>query len=561
MKKTGVIIVLLMLAAAPFLPALKAGFTNWDDNRLVTGNPDLNGLNLANIGAMFSRQVNGTYIPLTELSFALEKKLFGLDPFFYHLDNIILHGLNAVLVLLLISMLTGDRMAAFCAALLWAAHPLRVESVVWVTERKDVLYGLFFLISLCAYLNWRKIGVRRYYVFSIISFALAGLAKGTAVTLPLVLLLADWRERGKVSKEDLLNKLPYLALAVPIIAAGIQAQQSPNPELHGQMPLGLENIFIACHNLIFYLSKTAWPSNLSIYYPYPRLNQGWLPAAFLAAPLAAAGLGWLLAYSLRRSREAVFWSLFFALTALPILQFKRLLGEAVAADRYIYIPAIGLFCLLILGLRRLFRKFSLKQALPAVSIALYLPLTLVSWQQSRIWHDDISLWTSLVRQQPGLELPYYKRAVAYAQRKDFPRAVSDFKRVVEINPNFSSNFNNLASAYGSWGQQDSAIAYLNQAIAIKPSDPEYYKNRAIAYALNGRLGEAVNDFTQAIGLKPDYAEAFNGRAVALLTLGEYQGAFNDILKARELGFSVDPGLYDRISRAAQKPKQLGAKSK
>jgi protein O-mannosyl-transferase len=549
-RKAATIIVLLLLAAAPFLPGLRAGFTNWDDNHLVTGNEYTRNLSPGNIGAIFSHQINGTYIPLTELSFALERAAFGLDPFFYHFDNIILHALNALLVMLLISMLTGDMLTAFGAALLWAAHPLRVESVVWVTERKDVLYGLFFLISLIAYLAWRQKGGKKYYLYSLTAFALAGLAKGTAVTLPLVLLLIDWRKKGRINIRDLLNKLPYLLLAVPVIAAGLLAQQSVNPDLHGKMPLWLENCFIACRNLVFYISKTAWPEGLSIFYPYPQLQQGWLPAPYLAAPLAVAALVCLAAYSLKRTREAVFWSLFFAITALPVLQFQRLLGEAVAADRYVYIPAIGLFCLLVLGLRVLLRRKSLAQLIPAVCLTIYLPLAMLSWDRSKVWHDDITLWTSLARQQPSLELPFNQRASAYVERGDYPSAVADFKRVVEINPRFSSNFNNLASAYGSWGKEDSAIACLDRAIAIRPDDPEYYKNRGIAYVLTGNFPKAADDFTQAIGLKPDYAEAFNGRAVAYLAMGKRQQSLKDITKARELGFAVDPDLYSRIIRAA-----------
>jgi tetratricopeptide (TPR) repeat protein len=554
MKKTAAIIVLLLLAAAPFLPGLKAGFTNWDDNVLVTENQNIRQLDLTKIGKIFTHSITGAYIPLVELSFALEYAVSGLNPVTYHLDNIILHVINTFLVFALILLLTGNRGTGFFAALLWAVHPMKVESVAWVTERKDLLYGLFSLLSFNLYLIWRKEYGGKFYLFSVLAFVLSALSKGAAVTMPLLLLLADWRENGRVTKINLLNKLPYAAVAILVTIAWLLAQRPEIPYVHdGRMPLLLENFFIACHNILFYISKTVWPARLSILYPYPQLQHGWLPLAYLAAPLVVMALAGLIFYSRRWTKEVIFWSLFFLVSVLPMLQLKRIMGDAMAADRHIYIPSIGLLCLLVLGLQYLGRRFSWKAFAPGIAAVICLPLMLLSWQRSGIWHDEISLWTSLSRQEPAMERPYMHLSIAYGERGDYAMAVNNCKRLSALNPRSAYNNSIVAYVYGLFGQNDSVIAYYNQAISIDPKDPEYYKNRGIAYVLTGRSQEAASDFTMAIRLSPDYAEAFNGRAVVYYNMGKYEWAYSDIIRARELGFAVDLGLYAQIARAAKRP--------
>lgn len=552
MKKILAVLVLLLLSAVPFLPGLRAGFVNWDDNTLVTENKDIDGIGLKNIQTVFTRTYEGVYIPLTALSFALEKTIHGLNPLFYHLDNIILHALNAVLLMFLLSALTGDWVLSFCAALLWAAHPLRVESVVWVTERKDVLFGLFYLASLLLYLNWKEKKQAILYFCSLAAFVLSGLSKGTAISLPLVLLLVDWRSKGRITGKDLFNKIPYLAAVLPLLLMGLKAQQLGQATVQGALPLWTENIFIACHNLLFYILKTIYPAGLSILYLYPGLRNGQLPVEYLVAPATVTILALAALYSLKKNKDILFWFLFFVATALPVLQLRRLLGSAVAADRYTYIPSIGIIVLLLYGLRRITARFPVKRLLPAVSLAVFLPLMLMSWQRSQIWHDDISLWTSLTRNLPDSPIPYKERAVAYAGKGDFINAASDFRKVVQLNPGSPSDLNNLASAFGYLGQPDSVVFYLSKAIDVNPGEYMYFKNRAVAYTAAGRWQEALADLDRAVILRPDNGEMIYNRAVVNYNLGNHKRALDDFVKALDAGFPVDPSVIESMRRIVKK---------
>jgi tetratricopeptide (TPR) repeat protein len=530
-KKALIITALLALSAIPFLPGLKAGFTNWDDNLLLTGNNLIREISFSNIGSIFSRPFNGTYIPLTVFTYALEYRLFALNPFFYHLNNLLFHLANAVLVYLLFLSLGEKRAAAFATALFWAVNPLRVESVVWVTERKDVLYLMFLLSSLMAYVRWKRTEKAAAHIISVMLFVLSCLSKGAAVVLPLLLLTVDhFYFNIRLKWKDVVNKAAYWAVSAFFAAAGFLSQTGGDfgpPDEQWGWP---GRVFIVCHNVLFYLVKTFLPLKLSIYYPYPKNTSGWLPWHYLAAPVALGALIWLTVRASRKyGRKVAFAPVFFILALLPVLQIKTMMGGAVAAERYAYLPSIPLFLILSLAGEKLWNA-AIKPArlvlMPATAL-LYLASASMAWNRALVWHDSISLWTSLIGQRPEMTFAYKKRALAFRDQGNLGMAVADWDVVLERDPGNTGLRYQRALANGMLGRMDRTLADLNAVIGQQPDNAEAYFNRGYAYKLSASYDQALKDFSRVIELNPRLVEAYINRAEIYLHQAEYREALDD----------------------------------
>ncbi len=335
------ILCLALAVGAAFLPMLGNGFTNWDDPEYVTENPDLLPGGSPLRGAF--RPVAANWHPLTMLSLALDRALFGDTPAGHLAVNLALH-LTAVLGAFAAALLlTGNLPAAFATALLLGVHPLRVESVAWIAQRKDVLCAALYFASLAAWLAWRRDGGGSRYGLSLGLFVLALLSKPMAVSLPLVLALADWHTgRFRRTWKSLRGLVPFLLLAGILAAVTLRVQRSAGAySLRDGDVLDPANLLVAAWGILFYLVKTVAPARLSAIYPLPPIGSGSLPWQYLAAPVALAAVVVAL-FALRRRRTLLFGALFYLAALLPVLQLLRI-GSAAAADRYTYIASFGLF--------------------------------------------------------------------------------------------------------------------------------------------------------------------------------------------------------------------------
>ena len=339
-------VLILAITFMAFTPCLKNGFVNeWDDDLYVRGNADIQHLSVQTTARVFSSFYAATYLPVTMLSYMLDHQLGGLDPFGYHLTNLIFHLLNCLLVFWLVGMLSRNILVSFITALLFGVHPLHVESVAWISERKDVLYAAFFLLSMisyCYYLKTRKRG--RSYWLAVVFFALSLLSKAMAITMPLLLLLTDYlsgrpRERGVAT-----DKIPFFSLALCVGLVGFFGQV---PAMRtGHVLSFFEKCLCPSYACLFYLGKILWPTKLSCYYPFTGIKD-------LPVYLFSLG-GWLalLVLTLRsatRTRKVVFGVFFFLITLLPVLQFVQM-GLAIVADRYVYLASLGIFYLIAEGI-------------------------------------------------------------------------------------------------------------------------------------------------------------------------------------------------------------------
>ena len=321
-KKAWIRIALILIAvvtAVSFLSSLDNGFVNWDDNEYVTENYAIRSFSWNTLKTIFTSFYLGTYCPLVILSYTLEYALFGLAPFGYHLTNLLLHIGNTLLVFALVLRLSTHPPSALVAALLFGVHPLHVESVAWVTERKDVLSTLFFLGALLCYLRYQEDKQAHLYALSIVAFVLSLFSKPMGVTLPLILLLCDYLCARGWTYRTLVEKVPFVMVSALFSVIMVLAQHSSGGINAARFSALVDNVLVACWGLVFYLSKTLAPVGLSAYYPYPpeisfHLLAFFLPPILLLALTAGV---WI---SRRYTRTVVFGSLFFFVTLLPVLK-------------------------------------------------------------------------------------------------------------------------------------------------------------------------------------------------------------------------------------------------
>lgn len=534
--KLLLIFFLLLISCSTFYPVLNNGFTNWDDPLYITDNALVRDFSLANTGRIFTSFSSGNYHPLAILSHNLEYHLFKLNPFPYHAVNLLLHCLNALLVFWCIYLLGSNLTASFLAALLFAVHPMRVESVAWLADRKDLLSAFFLLASLLCYLRYqqRKTGV--FYLLSLLLIVLSFLSKAAVLTYPFVLILCDYLAGRQDIKRRLPDKIPFFLIAFAFGLVALAARNSYQHMLQEQNYTLLSTMLVGAYRLVFYfLLKTMVPVDFGLLHPNPGLDFPPLPLIALSL-LIMALLAAVLVFSTRWTRKLTFGLLFFFISLLPALSVV-IIGHT--ADRFSYVPAIGIF--FIIGEFSLFLYLGQRAKTAAAGRVVLLALLAItaiycslSWQQCRIWKNGVSLWSQAIKIYPDSALAYHNRGEAYLHDREYDLAIADFTRALAAGE-YAVIYRNRGAAYLKKFDRERAIADYSAAIRLEPGSAEAFNFRGFAYNLKGEYENAVADYRMALGINPDYAEAYNNRAVALNALGRNQEACRDLQQACELG--------------------------
>jgi tetratricopeptide (TPR) repeat protein len=526
MKNHKIILSLCLILAIPaisFSPSLKNDFLNWDDPQYVTENKMITELSWRNIETIFDSIYMGHYHPLILLSYSLEYRFFKLNPFAYHLTNLILHLLNGLLVFWLIWMLKGGVLTSLVVSLLFGIHPLHVESVAWISERKDLLCSFFFLGSLVVYLTYLKTRRMRSYFFSLFLFLLSLLSKSMAVTLPLVLVLCDYRFDRKFDRKSLIEKIPFGVMAfIFVIIASFALRSSGIVDPKSSLSF-FKYIFIMSEVLTSYFSKLILPIKLSCFYPLVKGTAVFWSYVFLTTIIGFLIAGILLG---RYNKKITFGTLFFFITILPVLPIK------IVADRYSYIPSIGIFFIAAEGFYWIYRSKLepikiVKPILAILLIAILGTFSFLTWERCQVWRDSISLWNDVLKNYPSIQTAYNNRGTAYLHRGDYDKAISDYNQALRINPGHETTYylyENRGTAYLRKGDYERAIADYDQALRIKPSYAMAYHNRGTAYLYKEDLEEAIADFNKALEINPGYAETYFNKALACEKIGHLQEA-------------------------------------
>ncbi len=540
MDPAAIVVAAAVLVA--FYPALSGGFV-WDDVDYLRNNPVVHAAFPAVLGRLARTVVAGNYHPLTMASLLLDRLWYGTGAFGFHLTSVLLHAANGALVGFVLLALGARRLAAWAGALLWAVHPLRVESVAWVSARKDVLYTLFFLLALLAYLRHAKkdAGAGKTYALSLALFVGSALSKATAVCFVPVILLTDWYVGRLPTARALIEKIPFatLALAVGIVALAAQKTAGAIPVAHDHGLLG--RLALAGYGLTFYVAKSLSPWSLSAFYPYPATPSGGLPLVVVLAAVASAAVLIALVGMRERARLAAYAAGFYVATLALVLQVIPV-GGAVAADRYSYLPSVA-FGLVIAAVLTV---IPYPRTMACVVLAAALALGAGAAARCRVWHDGLTLWNDVLAKYPDVALAHQNRGVARAAARDNMGAIADYDAAIAAAPGFADAWANRGDSKAELGRLDDAIADLREAIRLNPNRATYRFNLGLTLGDKGRWNEALASLNEAIRLNPEFAEAYLNRGLALEQMGRAAEGAPDIRRAQTLGYPVGPEILRRF---------------
>ena len=539
---------LVVAVFVAFWPALGAGFQDgWDDNYIVLENRHIQGLGAEELGWMLTGFRLGHWHPLTWFSLALNHAVGGLDPFGYHLVNLLLHAANAILVLFLAravfaragSAAAGRVAPALAVALLFAVHPLRVESVVWITERRDVLSTLFLLGTLLAWLRWTRDGGRGPYLWALGLFALSLLSKAWGITLPAVLLILDLWPLGRLRDPGLrrlvTEKLPFLLLSAGAATLAFLAQRASGAMQYADHFGPLQKLAQACYGLCFYVAKSFAPTELLPAYLLDRgLDPGAAPYTWCFAAVALAGL-LILALARRLPALACAFAVY-AVVLGPVLGLTQS-GVQLVADRYSYLATLPLTLLAGALLGRLNGSLARRVGAAAVG-AIVIALTLASSAYSEEWHDSERLWRYAERVQPGHPLALTQLGVGLHAAGDLAGAADHYDRALATDPGFHLAYENRGRLRQTQGDLDGALEDWSRAIEIAGRCAPCRVNRGGVRYLRRDYFAALLDYERAVELDPGVAGAWHMLGKVYLALdrrAEAREAFGQALERMETG--------------------------
>lgn len=546
-----------LAATVPFLPALGNGWVNWDDPIYLLENNWYRGLSRENLRWMFTARLSSHYQPMVWLTYALDFKLWGMNPAGYHLTTLLLHGFNAALFFLLALRLLakGSVAGAAFAALLFAVHPLRVESVAWAAQRRDVLCGTLYLATVLTYLRGEDSA--RWRAVSVGLFGAALLSKAIALTLPAALLVLEWRPLGRLdpgpdfgarARRVFARLVPY-ALAAAAMSAVALGGEAQGRSLWSWEQHGLGARLAQCgYGLCFYLSKTLFPAGLSPIYELPfRLDPGAFPYPLTAA--AAAGITFI-CWRLRNRRPewAAAW-LVYGITLSPVLGLTQS-GPQIAADRYTYLPGLPLALLAGAGLDRWRAAPGGRRTAALAAGALVLALAAAAWRQTLLWRDSETLWTHAVLVQPRSSIAHNNLGTALTARGALAPAAARFEEALAVNPVCIEAQRRLVGFARTGGNQEE-LAHWRGLYDTNPACRSAWANLVTARAAQGQFAPALRYYGELLILEPANAHAHNNLGLALAGSGCPEEARKHFSEALRLDPS-DPRAGGNLRRLPEK---------
>jgi tetratricopeptide (TPR) repeat protein len=511
---------------------LKNALVSWDDYAYILLNPIIRDLSLKNIAHIFdpSTFVVGNYHPLTVLVYTIEYALFELDPTGYHVVSLLLHLGNIWLFSLIAWRLVGKQWPVVLMTALFAVHPMRVESVVWAAELKDVLYVAFFLGGVLWYLRTiaeGKTSVVNYVVLGLL-YLMSLFSKGQAVVFPVVLVLIDFLRARPFTTKSILEKLPYFGMSLAFGLHAVTAQTTSFTQTRLQtFPLN-ERIFFALYGTGSYVVDLVLPTNLACFYDYPQVGN--MLHIHLGAAAVVLGVAAAL-YVGRNNRMLVGGLLIYLFTIAPVSQILPV-GNAITSDRYTYLPYIGLFLVLAALMQMLPKRY--EKMLPAGIAVVTLVFAGMSYAQSKTWKDSETLWFQALKVNPDCAVAHSNLSAEYIDSgrpelaiKHASAAIAKPGRYMEI----YRSYNNMGTAYSRLNRNEEAIPFYTKALETKPDFHEARLNRAIVELGVGRVQEAEADATVYIEQAPPRSTAYFIRGMARKALNRFDECILDYSQA------------------------------
>ena len=511
------LLIVLTITVIAYYPSVNNGFLNWDDIIYVMNNNMIKSFSGENVVKMFSSFYMGNYHPLIILSFAVDYSFFQLNATGYHVHNLILHVINTFLVYAFCYFLLNKKITiSLIVSLLFAIHPMHVESVAWISERKDLLYTMYFMLSLISYLFYYEKKAGKFLIFSIILFVFSLLSKAQAVTLPLVLILIDYLSSRKIDKKTILEKIPFFSLSIVFGIVAILAQQADSSINPNHISV-FNSLFYAQYSIWVYLFKLFFPIYQTCLYEYPVDLWGTPPLYIYLSPLIIFLIGFVIFKTWKDWKIGTFGVLFFLFTIFPVLQFLPV-GQAIVAERYTYIPYIGLFIVLgylFLTVQNKAAKATTRAFYTYTGYLFIAILTLISFNRTKVWYDSVSLWTDVLEKNPKSITAYVNRGYMYNQYKEYEKAIQDCNNGLKLDSNYFKFYVNRGVSYRNTGQYEIALADFSKAILKNPKSYDTYLDRGILYTdqfMKYDLG--IADFKIYLSFRPEDVNGSYNMAVA-----------------------------------------------
>lgn len=583
------IVGLLFIILFAFYPVFDNDLSNWDDPTYLNNNPLITSLDWANIKRIFTENYFGNYQPLHILSYAIEYHFYKLNPAGYHATSVFMFVLACLLVYFFLLLLSKNRMIAFWSTAFYGLNAMRVESVAWAAERKDLLYLIFFVASLITYTHYIvKSEKYKYLFFTFLFFTLSIFSKVMAASLIGPMIMLDYYYGRKLSIKLFLEKIPFVLLSVWVglkqVAATVETGTIDTSDVFSLS----DKLLIACRNLIFYPIKLIVPLKLSAFYPYPpKTVDSSLSPVFYLCGLLILIITALIIYSTKKTKFFLFTSGFFVSTIALVLQIMAV-GPTMSSERYTLVPGIIFAFFMAYGLNYLFEKYKISKVISNAILSIYcLFLFVTTYQRCDVWQNSLTLWDDVIEQfpnvatalnnrgkyygeylqnydksmvdlsraiqaDPSYEIAYNNRGIVYSIGKQYDKAIEDFDNAIKIKPSYFEAIQNRAIAFASSGQFEKAIVDFTKSIEANPNEPSIYVSRGYTYLQINKPSEGKIDFDKAISLNPNEGNIYVNRSQANYMLQQFKAAESDLQKAIQLGAQVSPEFKEQVERANSK---------
>jgi len=531
-KQKIILPLILIITLSVYWGSLGHGFIQWDDPEHFWENPAVYSLSAEGIKRIFSSTVQTTYIPFTILSYAIEYHFFKYNPFIYHLDNLILHLAVVALIFWFGRQIGLSLRATALAALLFGIHPMHVESVVWITERKDVFYSVFYLLSLNFYWKYLEEKKRKLYYLTIVFGVLSILSKPMALSLPLVFWLCDWYRGRKISREMILEKIPHLCYIIPIA----WITYSLNMRFPAQ-----EGFFVGIltwvWTFVFYIQKFFIPLVFLPLYQRPepvtlaQFEFLWGLCIFIVLILSL--------FRYRNHKLFLFAFLYYFFSIFFLLRFDNVVHLSIVSDRFMYLPSLGICLWLGVILDKIpMKTASMASAFRKIGIIfasiLMVFLMTKTVLQTKLWGNNVKLWDYVIQKSSKNFVAYTNRGNEYAELRQWFHAFNDYNTAIALNPQYYIAYGARGVALKEVGQYEGAIVDFDKVIEVKPDFAQAYHNRGFVHAILGNMDLALVDFNKAIEIDPHLAQAYSNRGGYYLWKKEYGLAIFDLNRALQL---------------------------
>ena len=472
MKITNTFLALLLIASTllTYVNTLDNEFVNWDDDTYVYENPSVRAPSLSNIKRFFFHSYVRLYLPITMLSYMLDYQLWQLEPFGYHVTNLLLHILNVILAFLLLNLLLKNRIASFLCALIFALHPVQIESVAWVSGRKTLLSSLFFFLSFISYVKYKDRKKSLLYLFSIVLFSLALLSKPSVVVLPILLISYDYFYSSRISKKDLKNKVPFFLLTMVFCLVTLYLHKEIIAKGGYYCGNFSANLFTTISVFLNYLKLVFYPLNLSAIYLPPICKSILHPKVITSITLLAL-IMLCLCFAIKRKRPGGFWILWFFVLMLPVMSLIPI--YTFYNDRYLYLSILAFPALFYLILAPLIAKNKfIKSVAVLVYSAAILSCGLLSYQRNKIWHDPLTFWFDITKKLPNSVETHLHLAPVYGDKGLFEEAIREYEKVLALDKNSAIAHDGLGITYARMGLLDKAGREWEIALQLDPELPK-----------------------------------------------------------------------------------------